>query len=307
MLENALVVATQVLSLFLLMGIGFVLTKKKVFTEGGVSQMSYLLLNIVTPCIIVDTLQTDVNPALLQNIGICAAAMVCMYLVGIAITPLFFRKQPEDTRIPLRFGMYYNNTGYMGLPLVQAVLGSEAVIYAAISVVVFNVMVWTHGAAMMGGKKAMSVKKALINPGTVGLVAALPLFLLSIRLPQFLGSAVHSVGALNTPLAMVVIGSCMASADLKRTFTQRELYVSSAVKLLLIPTVVLLALYPLHLDRLVYISCVVLASAPTAGVTTLFCTRFHRDPVRGSQLVTLCTILSIATMPVFAALANMLA
>ena len=307
MLENTLMVAMQVLSLFLMMGVGFFLTKKKAFTELGVGQMSYLLLNIVTPCIIVDTLQTDVDPALLRNIGFCACACVFLYGVGIAVSALFFRRRREDTRIPLQFGVIYNNTGYMGLPLVKAVLGDEALIYAAIAVVVFNVAVWTHGAAMMGGREAMSVKKALLNPGTIGLAVALPLFLLSIRLPSFLGSAVHSIGSLNTPLAMVVIGSYMASANLKQTFLQRDLYLAAVLRLLFIPGIMMAALWPLHLDRLVYVSCVVLASAPTAGVTTLFSSRFRRDSVCAAQLVTLCTILSILTMPVFAALAELLA
>ena len=306
MIEHALVVATQVLTLFLLMGIGFLLAKKKILTETGVSQISFLLLNIVTPCIIVDTLQTDMNPNLLLNLGYCAAACLFMFAVGIALSHLVFRKYPDDQRLPLRFGIIYNNTGYMGLPLVQAVLGDDALIYAAIAVVAFNVIAWTHGAALMGGREAISIRKALINPGTVGLAIGLPLFLLSIRLPSFLGSAVHTVGSLNTPLAMIVIGTYMASADLKRTFLRRDLYLASAIKLLLIPAIMLVALLPFHLDRLVYVTCVVLASAPTAGMTSLFSSRFHRDSVCGSQLVSLCTLLSILTMPVFAAVAESL-
>lgn len=307
MVENALVVTAQVLTLFLLMGVGFLLAKKRVFTDVGVSQISYLLLNIVTPCIIVDTLQTDMEPDILLNLGYCAAACLFMFAVGIALSHLFFRKYPQNQQLPLRFGIIYNNTGYMGLPLVQAVLGDDAMIYAAIAVVVFNVIAWTHGAALMGGREAVSLKKALINPGTVGLAIGLPLFLLSIRLPSFLGSAVHTIGSLNTPLAMIVIGTYMASGDLKQTFLRRDLYLASAVKLLIIPAIMLAALLPFRLDRLVYVTCVVLSSAPTAGMTSLFSSRFHRDSVCGSQLVSLCTLFSILTMPVFAALAETLA
>ena len=302
MLENMMGVAVQVMTLFVMMGVGFVLRKRSLLTETGTSQMSFVLTNIVTPCVIIHSLQTEKTPELLQSMGKAAGILAGFYVVGILLTFFFFRKEPETTRKTLRYAVIYCNTGFMGLPLVQAVLGDEALIYATISVVMFNLFTWTHGAMLMGGKAAMSVKKALLNPGTVALFVGFPLFLLSVRLPSFLGNSIGMLADLNTPLAMLVIGSLMGTANLKESFTQKKLYLTTFLRLILVPAIVLLALAPLKLDYLLYATCVILCSSPVAGMTPIFAVKFGGDTVSASQSVTLSTLLSILTMPVFAAL-----
>lgn len=302
MLENMLVVAGQVMTLFVMMAVGFVLRKKSLLTETGTSQMSFVLTNIVTPCVIIHSLQTEKTPELLQSMGKAAGILAGFYLVAILLTFLFFRKEEEKTRKTLRFAVIYCNTGFMGLPLVKAVLGDEALIYATISVVMFNLFAWTHGAMLMGGKEAMSVKKALFNPGTIALFVGFPLFLFSVKLPAFLGNSIGMLSDLNTPMAMLVIGSLMATADLRASFTQKRLYLATVLRLLVVPAVVLLALAPMKLEYLLYATCVILCSSPIAGMTPIFAVKFDGDTVSASQSVTLSTLLSILTMPVFAAL-----
>ena len=307
MLGRILIVAGQVFTLFLMMGVGFFCAKKKWIDSTGTSQMSFLLLHIVTPCIIIDSLQMENTPQLLEKMLWAALIMTSFYIVSILLGKLFFRGEPQGRQKVLRFSVIYSNTGFLGLPLVQAVLGEEAVIYATISVVIFNLFTWTHGAVMMGGREAMSIRKALVNPGTVALAIGLPLFLFSVSLPGFLGDGIHMMAQLNTPVAMVVIGALMASSSLKLSFTQGRLYLVSLLRLVVIPLFFLLVLWPLHLDYLLYASCVILCSSPVAGMTAIFSLKYGEDTVLASQGITLSTILSILTMPVFAAAAEFLA
>ena len=158
----------------------------------------------------------------------------------------------------------------------------------------------------MGGKGAFSPKKIVLNPGVIAVAIGLPLFLLRLRLPGPLYNAVGFVGDLNTPLAMVVIGAQMSRADLLSTFRGKELYAASAVKLLLMPAVTALLLLRLHLDPLFYSATVILAAAPTAGITSMFAERFGRDSARAAQLVSLSTLLSILTLPVVGVAAQIL-
>ena len=111
-------------------------------------------------------------------------------------------------------------------------LGESAVIFAVVATVTFNLFQWTHGVILMGGQKKISVRQALVNPGTIGLAVGLTLFLSGMRLPSMVDSAVNFLGDLNTPLAMVVIGGQMASTDLGRTFRRPDLYASSILKLI---------------------------------------------------------------------------
>lgn len=296
----------QVTTLFLLMGIGFFLGKTGRLSLVGTGEMSFLLMYIVTPCIIVGSFQTDWEGDTLRTLAVGTAALAVCYGVYILISLLLFRDKPADLQAPLRFGCIYGNTGFMGLPLVRAVLGEEALIFAVVSMVVFNVLCWTHGVILMGGRGAFSPKKIVLNPGVIAVAIGLPLFLLRLRLPGPLYNAVGFVGDLNTPLAMVVIGAQMSRADLLSTFREKELYAASAVKLLLMPAVTALLLLRLHLDPLFYSATVILAAAPTAGITSMFAERFGRDSARAAQLVSLSTLLSILTLPVVGVAAQIL-
>ena len=307
MLEHFLIVFGQVVTLFLLVGVGFFLAKKELLSAETAGQMSFLLLYIVTPCVIVNCFETDWDAAMLGTLGKAVAVAVGSFVVYDLLSGLFFRRRDPDQGAPLRFGAVYANTGFMGLPLVLAVLGNDALIFAAIIMVTFNISSWTHGVVLMGGKQAFSPKKAILNPGVVGTVIGLPLFLLRLRLPGPIDGAVGYIAGLNTPLAMIVVGSQMARTNLGSTFRRVELYQASAVKLVLIPLLTALLLVPLHLDPLFYCTAVILSAAPSAGATAMFAERFGRDPAIAAQLVSLSTLLCVVTLPVMATLAQVLA
>lgn len=307
MVERFLVVLGQVMTLFLMMGVGFGLGKAGKITGHGTAEFSTLLLYVVTPCIIIDSFQTDYDPALLRTLGMGVVCQCVCYGLYAVIVSFFFRRDPQELRSPMRFGSMYGNTGFMGLPLIQAVMGDEAVIFAVVALVVFNLWIWSHGLITMSGRDQVSLRKMLINPGMLGLLGGLPLFLTRTTLPGPLYNAVGFVGNLNTPLAMIVIGAQMARADLGSTFRDRKLYGASAVKLLLIPLFTAVVMLPFRGDHLLYVAAVILSGAPTAGVTSMFAERFDKSPERTAQLVSLSTLLSIFTLPVIAVMAETIA
>ena len=304
--SNILLVASQVGMLFLMMAVGFLLTKLGKIAENGRVQMSFILLNVVTPCLIVDTLQVDRTPELVKSIGLGALLLCMIYAAWFLLSALCFRRQPADTRASLQFGLVYSNSGFMGLPLVEAMLGSQGLLYATTPYVLFNIFAWTHGAALMGGRKSLSLRKIILNPGILASIVALGLFFLNIRLPDTIGTAVHYLGSMNTPLAMLVIGAQMAQADLGATFRSPRLYLASLLRLLVFPMVVVLLLLPMKLDPVMYVTYAILAATPAAGMTAIFAQQFRRDTVSAARLVTLSTLLSIITLPCMAVLARTL-
>lgn len=306
MLQNIITVAGQVGTLFLMMGVGFVLGKLGKLTGHGLSQMSFLLLYIVSPCIIIECFQVEATPALLRELGTGALVTFACYGVYILLTLPLFRRQARDDRDALRFSVVYGNIGFMGVPLVQSILGADAMIYGALSLVAFNLLSWTHGVAVMGGRRALSPRKIVLNPGVIGLAAALVLFLCHITLPSPVGNAVSFLADLNSPLAMVVIGAQMASANLGQAFRRPVLYAASAVRLAVVPALTAVCLLPLGLNPALYCASVILSAAPVAGTTSMFAQQFGRDTKTAAQVITLSTLLSILTLPVFAALAKSL-
>ena len=304
MLGDFLVVVGQVGTLFLLMGVGFLLTRLGKITAETRGQMSFLLLYAVAPCLVVETLQVELTHELLVLLGKAVLAFLVSYLIFIPVSRPMFPSRDADTRPVLQFGIIFANTGFMGFPLVEAVAGPDALIFAAVSTMVFNLLQWSYGVVLMGGKA--SPRSMLVNPGTISIAIGLALLFSGLRLPGAVNNAVSFLADMNTPLAMVVIGSQMAHANLRETFRRHRLFEASCLRLVLLPAIVAVVLLPFGLDPLLYISVVILSAAPSAGVTSIFAERFGRNTVAGAQLVALSTLLSIITLPLFAVAARLL-
>lgn len=301
MLDNLLLVAGQVFTLFLLMGVGFFFAKRGSITGAGLAQMTHVLLYVVAPCVVIDALaQAERTPALMHSILWSLPALAVSYVVYALLAIPLYPRLTRNTRDALRMGTIYGNTGFMGIPLISGVLGQAAMPYCTVGLGVFNIATWTHGAVLMGGKENASVKKALLNPGVLGCVIGFFLFFTGLAVPAPVMSAVGFLGSLNTPLAMLVIGAQMAGADLPATFRRKDLWLASGLKLLLLPALTMVLLLPFRLQPLTYQTLVILSACPTAGITSIFAQRFDRDPASAAQLVTLSTLLSILTLPVAA-------
>jgi hypothetical protein len=78
--------------------------------------------------------------------------MSVSYAICILCSFFLFRKQEANRRVVLQMGSVYGNVGFMGIPLVQSVFGQEGLIYCVVGVVLFNILIWAHGATIMGGR-----------------------------------------------------------------------------------------------------------------------------------------------------------
>lgn len=193
----------------------------------------------------------------------------------------------------------------MGLPLEQAILGPDGVRFGIVYVVVFNLFIWSWGLATMRGSSASGIRlptlhaKMWINPGTVGLALALPLFFGSVKLPAIIGVPIHEMAGLNTPLAMVTVGYYLAGAKLGAVARIPSVWVATFIRLVLCPLVVIAVLMPFRqtLDRNMMLAMVIAASAPVAAMVSMFAVKYDCDVDVSVGIMSGSTILSIVTMP----------
>ena len=302
MLQSIIVVAQPVISLFLMMAVGFVLEKKGHLSENLAGKLSFILLYVGAPCVLVDSLQkleggAATIPVIWAGIGLC-----CLYfLVAITASRFFWRKADPDKRDALRFGCVFPNCSFMGLPLMLSIYGPYGAIYAVPIIAVFNVLQWTYGVAMMGGRDQVNLKKAILNPGTLSVAVGLGLFMLEWTLPAPIGMTVSYLGGINTPLAMLIIGAQMARTDLFSTFRRKDLYFVSLLKLFVFPALFTLAALPFGAEKSLMVALVLMTACPVAGVTGILAQLYNRDASSAAQSVSLTTLLSLLTLPLIAA------
>lgn len=307
-LNNMATAAQQVLILYLIVAVGFVADRSKVFTQDTAKKSNDLLFYIITPAVIIQSfMNMEFDTKTASTLGIAFLCMSATLTVGIFLAVPFFNKSGERKSI-FKYAVTYGNMGYMALPLCQAMLGNEGVFYCSAGVVAFNILCFTHGIWLMtkgDGKAKFELKRLVLNPGVISVVIGLPLFVFGIELPNALQSAVDYVAALNTPVAMLFFGTYIANTDLKKMFTVPQNYLVALLKLLVLPGIMLGLFKLFGISGTLLTACIISSSVPSANNTVMFAAKYGKDTGCASQIVAFDSALSIITIPFMVALSKL--
>ena len=309
---------SRVLLLVLLMLPTALLKRFHLVKDGfGVSLSNYVLY-VATPGMIVYALYRDYDSEIMLRSLAVVVFFILFHALYYGVALLTFRKKKDQTQLTsrdrlLRFGTIFTNAGYMAIPILTALLGKEATIYASVYVVCFNILVWTFGAYVFTGeKKFMSLKKAFLNPASVALVIGLIVFCTPVNnhLPQVTVDFLSFLDKMVAPLSMGVIGLHLLEIDWKRVWRDLVLYRYVIVRMLLIPTLLfgLLKLASLvgYRDDYLFSALFICGSTPCATVTVMYAEKFEGDAPYACTMVCVSTLLSIGTMPLVALWLNLL-
>ena len=304
MLDSLSLVSKQVGVLFVLMVVGILCNRRKLLNAVAIKGVTELLVLIVTPCVIVHSfIQQKFAPSLLGDLGWALAVSVFAHVVGAAIAFLCLHDRDPNRSGVLRFAVIFSNAGFMGIPLEYALLGADGVFFGAMYVVVFNLVCWSLGVAVMcRGMKNVGLRALCVNAGTVGVMLGLPFFLFSLKLPEVVGRPVAMLADLNTPLAMIMVGWYLAETDFRPVLRCGAAYGVAALRLVAVPLVVIAAFACVRacvpaLNSVMAVAISTAAAAPTAALTTVIAARYDKDVSTATSLVSGTTLLSILTMP----------
>ena len=187
-MDLALITAQQVAELFILMGLGALGAKTGLLRPEGKQTLSNLLVNLVVPAMIINSYRMDFSPEILRNLLAAFALSTLSILLGLVIT-LLFPARNKDSRTPIfRFACVFSNAGYMGLPLISALFGSEGLLYASAYFTIFNLLLWTLGYSIVSGSSdPKKVAGSLLRcPAIYAIVVGLVLYLFQIPLPTLI-------------------------------------------------------------------------------------------------------------------------
>lgn len=292
-------VMTQVMVMAIFIAVGFTLTKFKVLSHSGTKQMTDLLLYIVTPCVIVMAFQDGYGSNSLSDLASAFIVSIAFHLLYILLTWLLYIKSNDPDRAVIdRFCITYSNCGFMGIPLLEAALGSEGVFVGSAYLATFNVFVWTFGYGMFNkGKNNFSYAKAICNPGVIGITAALLLMIFNIKLKGAVLSAVDGMAALNTPVAMVLLGVYLGESKIFATLKRISVYIISALRLIIFPIISVLLLKLFNVNSEIAMAIAISASCPCAAISAIFASQFNKDSGYASSVVAVSTIFSLISLP----------
>lgn len=316
-MELSLICVKQIIVMFILVGVGFLCGKTGLIDKDTNSKLSSLVLEVVNPVLIFMSYQKEFDKALLAGLGMSFALGFASYIVMIALTALLYRKDHSDKAVAEQFAGIYSNCGFMGIPLINGLFGSEGVFYLTGYVTVFNIMVWTHGVILFGGKGTKtSLKKVITSPAIIAVMAGLVSFLLrallsgvSFPLPMITAaetvmSAAEYIGDMNTPLAMICAGVTISGTKMKSCLREPAVYKAALLRLIVCPLLFLLIFRWLPVPKTVFMTVLMAAGCPAAATGTMFALRYKKCPELSAVIFAATTLLSAITLPLIVMAGN---
>ena len=288
------IMLTQTVSMLLLMVIGAILYKGGFISSDGSKSIANIAIYIAAPAVVLNSLATTFDSAKAIDAGIVALLTIVFTGVCLAIARVVYKDQNHIAQL----GIMVSNMGFIGIPLVQTVIGEEYVFYISAAIASQVFMTWTYGVYLITQDKGMiSLKKIFTNPCVIAVLTGVVLFFCSIELTGVFETVATSLGTLNTGLAMMVLGVYLAQADLRALVRTRSLYKASFIRLVLTTAIILVLLVPIPLARSIKLVLLIGFSAPCGTVSAIFPQLFGGDYRYGAALATASTLMSIVTMP----------
>lgn len=301
-MDTVLTLVKQTVTMFLLAGVGFAMFKSGKITKEGSKSIGNILIYGSLPCVLISSFFIEKTQEHMIGLAISAALGFLLVLMSILVGKLCFR---EDTIA--KFAAAFPNPGFFGIPLILASLGSGCVFYVAGFIACVNLGQWTYGVAVMTGQKGgFSLKRLVTAPFAIAIAIGLAIFLTGIEVPGILKNSITAIKELNTPLAMFTVGIYLAQTDLKNMFFKKSLYSISLVRLLVIPALAILLLWPLPASMLdMKIALFIAAACPVGSNIAVYAQLHNQDYAYSVETVIISTILAIVTMPIMVSLAQM--
>lgn len=294
------------IELFLLMGIGYVLRKKNIMTAQGKSSLTDMIISIIIPCNIITSFCIEMTSEILRS---CIQVLVVSIFIQIFCSILahtLYNKYPHERKVVLQYGTIVSNGGFLGNPIAEGLYGSIGLLYASIYLIPQRIVMWSAGVSMFTESPSRKevVKKVLRHPCIIAVEIGFVLLITQLSLPSFLSKTINAIGNCTTPLTMMMIGAILAEAGLRGMVTKTTL-TYSFLRLIVIPAAVMIGCRVCGIEALAAGVSVVLAAMPAGATTAILAEKYNADGAFASQCVVLSTVLSMALLPVWCVVLNM--
>ncbi|MBQ6174476.1 MAG: AEC family transporter [Clostridia bacterium] len=306
-METVLILVQQILQMFILAGLGFLLFKGKKISLESSKALGNILIYLALPSVIIKGFLVERDAAHMLGILYSGLGAAVLLLLSILISRWLFGKDAIAA-----FASSFANPGFFGIPLIIASAAEKegAVFYVACFVAFLNIGQWTYGVSILNGqpiRQGLSLKKLIRAPFIIAILIGLTLFFTQPALPKMITDCLSTVAALNTPLAMFTVGVYLAQVDVLAMFRRKALYAVAFSRLLLIPMISLLLLTLLPKDLLSMKTALLIASACPVGVNVAVYAQLHgKDYAYAVETVVISTLLSVVTIPAVVWLSSVL-
>ncbi len=301
---------SQMLMMFTLIAVGFFLRKKCILPDNAGTVLSKAetwifvpalsLFNMINKC----TVESFAQNWTLMLYG--AVTVLAAIAVAYPLSALFFKKEERDSyqRNVYKYALTFGNYGFMGNFIVLGIWGND--MFYKYALFTFVVGIFCNGWGMYvlipkdkSAGLAANLKKGLLTPPIIALVAGIILGLLNVKqvMPSFLLSAFENASKCQGPVAMVLAGFVIGGYNFKELITNKKVYVATGLRLIVIPAVMMLVMKLLGVSDEIMTLALICFATPLGLNTIVYPAAYGGETKTGASMAMISHTLSVITIP----------
>lgn len=301
-----------VLPIFGLIFAGWLARRLGALGPQSTSELNRFVVCLALPALLFDIV-AKAEPAQLWQPGFLIATLVGTMGTFALTIALRLRHGLADAAIDGLNSSYANN-GFMGFPIIAAVLGTQYQSLTLLSVLLTVCVLFataivlieasTQKAASPGALVLKVARRVLANPLVAAPLLASLFPITGIAVPGMLDRFLTLLGAAASPCALVALGLFLAADRADSAAPRARIGALIAVKLLFQPLLVwFVAARVLHLDAMTTHAAVILSALPTGTGPFMLAEFYGREAEVTARVVLGSTVISLATITAYLALA----
>ncbi|MCI9468703.1 MAG: AEC family transporter [Oscillospiraceae bacterium] len=294
-------VISKMIMLVALMFIGYFCAKLKITGPEFNKNISAVMMDVFLSATILNSV-INVEPTMSNGeIFYIVLLFGLMMAIAIALSWLTVKllRVPKSESGIIMCLVTYMNTAFVGFPIVETVYGPEAVFYASLSGIPFNLIIYSVGTiTLCGGAtgEKIPLKKIFTPPLVVTLIGAV-IFAFRIPFPKVVEDTVSTLAGATIPISMLIIGTSLGAIPIKAAVTNWRIYLVSLIRLLVCP-IVTYFLLSLFVSNEVIVGIITIeAATPAAMVLAVLCIQYDLDDSIASEGIFISTVMSMVTIP----------
>lgn len=308
---------------FALVLCGYLAARRRLLPLLAIPGLNSFVLFFALPCMLY-RFGASTPLAQLLDVGVFLTYLLCgLVMVGFAVTISMNRRIGWNDASFGALVAAFPNTGFMGVPLLVALLGPKAA-GPAILTIAMDMVITTSlcialsrldGADEHGFAHAAknALKGMLFNPMPWSILLGAVASAVSLELPQPVTKTIGLMADAASPVALFTIGAVLArsqmlvAAEGHAPIALRDYLPVAALKLFLHPLLVLLVgssaiQLGVPLDRFALTVLVLVAALPSASNVSLLAERFGADNGRIARIILVSTAAAFVTFSLAVAL-----
>lgn len=300
---SSVILFLQLLVLLALMLTGFTVYKCGIIDDHTHSKLSSLVVWVLNPSLMISgVIGKDINyssTVVTQNIIMVSFFYFALFVTGFIFTLLAKTGKKDSYLYKLVF--LFPNVGFMGVPLVKEMFGSEYIVLVAFYLVTFNIISYTYGisiSAKYGGNDEKFKFKRLLNPGTVCSITAIIIFALDLNVPEPVVKYVDYLGTTSITISMIIIGISLAKVNWRHDFKSLKYYIFLVCDMIIVPIILITLSKLTGFDSAVLGIFSIMCCMPVASTTCMFTQEYAGDGTECAKLISLTTVATCISAPI---------